>query len=67
MFHTDIPTWGTFGYDEEKKVASITVPTQKTGEMVENLSMFFEKKSDKEVHLIVAWEETMVAVPVMLK
>ena len=67
VIHTDIPTWGTYGYDEEKKVASINVPAQKTGEMVENLSIFFDKKSDKEVHLIIAWEETMVAVPVMFK
>jgi len=65
--HTNIPTWGVYNHDEESNVASITVPTQKTGEKVEALSMMFEKKSDKEVHLIIAWEETMVAVPVMLK
>lgn len=66
-FHTNIPTWGTYNHDEKSNVASITVPTQKTGEMVEALSMLFEKKSDKEVHLIIAWEETMVVIPVMLK
>jgi hypothetical protein len=35
--------------------------------MVEYLSFFYDKKSDKEVHLIIAWEETMVAVPVIFK
>lgn len=67
IIHRGIPSWGVYGHDAETNVASITVPTQKTGEMVENLSIFFDKKSDKEIHMTIAWEETMVAVPVMLK
>lgn len=67
IFHTNIPSWGTYGHDDKKNVATITVPTQKTGEVVEYLSFLYEKKSDKEVHMIIAWDETMVAVPVMFK
>jgi len=67
ILHKNIPSWGVYGHDEKDNVASITVPTQKTGEMVENLSIMYDKKSDKEIHMIIAWEETMVAVPVMLK
>lgn len=66
VFHTNIPSWGTYNHDKESNVASITVPTQATGEKVEALSVLFEKKSDKEIHLVIAWDETMVAVPVML-
>lgn len=67
IIHKDIPTWGAFNHDEESNIASIKVPTQPTGEMIENLSVFFEKKSEKEVHMMIAWENTMVAVPVMFK
>ncbi|MFT4760517.1 MAG: hypothetical protein ACI9XO_004104 [Paraglaciecola sp.] len=67
VFHTDIPSWGTYNHDAKKNVATINLPTQKTSEMVEYLSFFYDKKSDKEVHLIIAWEETMVAVPVIFK
>ncbi len=67
IIHKGIPSWGVHNHDEENNVASIKVPTQKTGEMVENLSVFFEEKSAKEVHMIIAWEKTMVAVPVNFK
>lgn len=67
IIHKGIPSWGVYNHDEENNIASIKVPTRPTGEMVENLSVFFEKKTDKEVHMIIAWEETMVAVPVMFK
>lgn len=66
VIHSNIPSWGVANHDDEKNVASVTVPVQKTGETVEALSMLFEKKTDKEIHLIIAWDNTKVAVPIFL-
>ncbi|MEO1628850.1 MAG: DUF2911 domain-containing protein, partial [Bacteroidota bacterium] len=67
VIHTGIPSWGTFGHDPANNIASITVPTAQTKEEVEALSVMFQKKTDKLVHMIVAWDRTQVEVPIAMK
>lgn len=66
VFHTNLPSWGVANHDEESNVATIKVPVQNIEKAVEALTILFDKKSDTEVHMIIAWDKTQVAVPVML-
>jgi hypothetical protein len=61
---TDI--WGAFKYDEKKDVVRVNVPVQKTNEMVEPFSMYFDK-SASGVNLNMAWENLQVSLPISLK
>lgn len=66
VIHKNIPTWGVYNHDDSKNVASFSVPTAKTPNTVEALSVIYDKKDDKNVHMIFAWDDTMVRVPVEL-
>jgi len=67
VIHKNIPSWGTYNHDEASNVAKITVNTEKTPKTIEALSMLFDKKDDKNVHLIIAWDDTMVRLPITFK
>ncbi len=63
---TDVDGWGAYAFNPEvSTVAKITVPTQATPSVVENCSILFEKVEDG-VHMIIAWDDTMVRVPFQL-
>lgn len=65
IIHNNIPSWGTPNHDDATNVASFSVPTEKAPEKLENLSILFKEiDKNKKVHLIVAWDETMVQVPI---
>lgn len=66
IIHTNIPSWGHYNHDEKSNVATITVPTEKTPSTVEALSILFNKKDDKKVHMVIAWDDTMVQVPISM-
>ncbi|MEL6123759.1 MAG: DUF2911 domain-containing protein, partial [Bacteroidota bacterium] len=60
----DFPIWGAANRDEEKDVARIEVPVQSIDEVVENFSIIFEEKSPTLAHMVIAWDQTMVEVPI---
>ena len=62
VLHTNIPTWGPPNHDESTNVATFTVPTEKTPETVENFAFVLQDVGDK-VHMIIAWDNTMVQIP----
>ena len=61
---TDI--WGAFKYDEKKDMVRVPVAVQKTAEMVEPFSMYFDKSANG-LSLNMAWENLQVALPISLK
>lgn len=61
---TDI--WGAFKYDEKKDVVRVNLPVQKTSNMVEPFSMYFDK-AGSGAELIMAWENLQVSLPISLK
>ena len=65
IINKDTDTWGAFKYDSKKDVLRTDVPAQKTDEVVESMSMFFEK-SASGISLIIAWEQMKVALPITL-
>jgi len=65
IINKDTDTWGAFKYDSKKDLLRIDVPVQKTDEVVETMSMMFEK-SATGMSLIIAWEQVKVTVPITL-
>ncbi|MEM8528294.1 MAG: DUF2911 domain-containing protein [Bacteroidota bacterium] len=66
VLHTNLPSWGNANHDPETNVAEFTVQTEKTPETLEALGIIFDKKDDKNVHMIIGWENTMVRIPIEL-
>ena len=65
-FSSDTDGWGHYAYKpEESMVATIKVEKQKTESTVENMSIMFVE-ADPGAHMIVAWDDTMVRVPIGL-
>lgn len=62
--NTDLDVWGAYAYNDKHNVASIKVPVQETDATVEAFTVVF-KEVDGGAHLIMAWDDTMVEVPVM--
>ena len=65
IFNTDTDTWGAFKYDAKKDVLRTDVPAQKSNEVLESLSMAFEK-ANGSFNLVVGWDDVMVRLPISL-
>jgi hypothetical protein len=64
IFNKKLNTWGAYEYDQSQDVARIDVPTGKTESEVENFTMVFDEPSGNSSTLFIAWENTLVKVPV---
>lgn len=64
IFNTKLDTWGAYSYEEGKDVARIKIPTAKTEKEIEAFTIAFEEPKDKASNMIIAWENTMVKIPV---
>ncbi|MCU0356472.1 MAG: DUF2911 domain-containing protein [Cyclobacteriaceae bacterium] len=62
IFNTKLDTWGAYAYDEKADIARIKVPAGKTDEEAEYFTIMFDGTGDKAV-MILAWENTLVKVP----
>ena len=67
IFSKDLPAWGAANRDESKDVGRTNVSLKSDSEVVENLSIIFEEKSDKLVHMVVAWDQTRAELPITFK
>ena len=65
ILNKDTDTWGAFKYDSKKDMLRTDLAVQKTDEVVESMSMYFEK-STTGISLIVAWEQVKVILPITL-
>jgi len=64
IFSKDLPAWGAANRDESKDVGRTNVSLKSDTEVVENLSIIFEEKSDKLVHMVIAWDQTRAELPI---
>jgi len=65
ILNRDTDIWGAFKYDSNKDVLRTDVVVQKTDEVVESMSMYFEK-STTGISLVIAWEQVKVTLPITL-
>ena len=64
IFSTDLPIWGAANRDESKDVAMVTITPSSDAEVVENLAIIIDEKSENLVHLVVAWDTTRAEIPI---
>lgn len=67
IFNTDMPAWGAANRNEEKDVAKVTVPVTTASESFEALSIAFQEKSANEVHMLIGWDTSRAALPIIFK
>lgn len=63
IFNKETDTWGAFKYDSKKDILRVDVAIEKTDEVVDALSMIFDKVKNGAA-LIIAWEQVRVTLPV---
>ena len=66
IFNKDTDVWGAFKYDEKKDVMKVSFPIQSTGATVEPFTISFSK-SVSGADMLVAWDQSMVTVPMAFK
>lgn len=64
FFSLDVDGWGVYAYKPEHNIATISVPTSKVEEVIENFSISLYEASPGTVHLKMGWDTTVVEVPI---
>ena len=67
IFSKDLPAWGPANRDESKDAYRINIPLSSEKEDLENLSIIFDEKSPKLVHMVIGWETTRAELPIEFK
>jgi hypothetical protein len=66
FFSLDLDGWGVYAYKPEHSVATITVPTAKVEDVIENFSVSLYEPTPGTVHLKMGWDTTVVEIPIEL-
>ncbi len=64
IFSKDFPSAGPYDRDEAKDVLSVNAKTAVLNETVENFTIVVEEKKASLVHLVFAWDKTIVELPI---
>jgi len=67
IFSKDLPAWGAANRDETKDIGRTNVSLKSDTEVLENLSIIFEEKSEKLVHMVIGWDQTRAELPIAFK
>ena len=67
IIHKNVASWGVANHNDDHNIASVKAPVTASPKTMEALSMAFEKQDDKNIHLVVAWDQTMVKLPIAMK
>lgn len=63
ILNSDLNYWGAFSYKEANDVLRVTASATQTGTAVENFTIQFESKGEKQGTMELGWEKTVVEVP----
>ena len=67
VLHKNVASWGIANHNDEDNIASVMGSVSAAPETMEALSMTFDEQEDKSIHLVVAWDNTMVRMPIKMK
>ena len=67
IIHKNTQSWGHPNHDEKDNVVSVVANVESTPSLVENMSIIFRENGENQLDIIVAWENSMAKLPVMLK
>lgn len=63
ILNNDLDYWGAYKYNEKNDALRFTVPVASLNEPMENFSIQFEGKGDKQAVMKLGWDKTLVEVP----
>lgn len=63
ILNSDLDYWGAYSYKEANDVVRITAPSTQTSNAVENFTIQFQNKGEKQGVMKLAWDKTIVEVP----
>lgn len=63
FINLDIDTWGVYAYNADLNVATMTVPTNRSTEVIEAFSVTMYQADSGMMHLKMGWDQTFVEVP----
>lgn len=63
LLSSDLDYWGAYSYKEANDVVKVTGQVSSLPTAVENFTIQFDKKGDKEGVMKLAWDKTVVEVP----
>ena len=65
ILNKNLNQWGAYSYSKDSDAVRVTVPSSTAGESLEAFSIAF-KEVDNGVHMVMGWDKTRVAVPIMM-
>jgi hypothetical protein len=63
ILNSDLDYWGSFKYNEKNDVVRATAPVSTLNEPVENFSIQFDSKGEKQGVMKLGWDKTVVEIP----
>lgn len=63
ILNSDLDYWGAYSYTEKNDVLRVTVPAIEQSTVIENFTIQFYNKTDKQGVMKFAWDKTLVEVP----
>jgi hypothetical protein len=63
ILNSDMDYWGAFKYNEKSDVLRFTAPVSTIIEPLENFSIQFEGKGDKQAVMKLGWDTTVAEIP----
>lgn len=64
IFSKDYPSAGPYDRDESKDRLRVNAKTESLNEVVENFTIVAEEKQNDLIHLVFAWDKTIVELPI---
>lgn len=64
ILNSALDAWGSYTYDEGKDVTRVEAAAAETATPVERLTIYFEGEGAPESNLVIAWDDTVVKIPV---
>ena len=66
ILNNDLDYWGAYSYNAKNDVLRVTAPTKLLNSAVEHFTIQFESKGEKQGAMKMAWDKTLVEVPLKL-
>lgn len=67
ILNTDLDYWGAYKYNDKNDVARVTAPASEIANPVEDFTIQFEGKGEKQAVMKLVWDKTGVEVPLKFK
>ncbi len=63
ILNTDLDYWGAYSYKDANDILRLTAPATALNAAVENFTIQFESKGENQGAMKLAWDKTMIEVP----